>query len=210
MRYQSGRRVGGAALLAALIFPIGLAVAWAMDRTGPELPVQQATPDLPAAKQTVLGLYVTARDAYEKWQADPLKIKILDVRTLEEFLFVGHPPMAWNVPVMVQSYQWDAAAKRYPMQPNPDFVAQVKAVVSPADTLLIACRSGGRSAMAVNLLAKAGFTHVFNIVDGMEGDFVTDPDSVFVGLHMKNGWKLSGLPWTYDIDPGKVTRNKLR
>lgn len=181
-----------------------------MDRTGPELPVRQATPDLPAAKQTVLGLYVTARDAYEKWQADPLKIKILDVRTLEEFLFVGHPPMAWNVPVMVQSDQWDAAAKRYPMQPNPDFVAQVKAVVSPADTLLIACRSGGRSAMAVNLLAKAGFTHVFNIVDGMEGDFVTDPDSVFVGLHMKNGWKLSGLPWTYDIDPGKVTRNKLR
>lgn len=32
------------------------------------------------------------------------------------------------------------------------------------------CRSGGRSAAAVNLLAGAGFTNVYNITDGMEGD----------------------------------------
>ena len=35
--------------------------------------------------------------------------------------------------------------------------------------------------MAVNLLAKAGFKNVYNIVDGMEGDAVKDPDSVFHG-----------------------------
>ena len=45
--------------------------------------------DLPAAKQTALGLYVTAKEAYDMWQADPEKVKILDVRTPEEFLFVG-------------------------------------------------------------------------------------------------------------------------
>ena len=28
------------------------------------------------------------------WQADPENVTILDVRTPEEFLFVGHPPMA--------------------------------------------------------------------------------------------------------------------
>ena len=39
------------------------------------------------------------------------------------------------------------------------------------------------------------------LVDGVEGDKVSDPDSVFVGKRMKNGWKNSGLPWTYDLDP---------
>ncbi len=29
------------------------------------------TDNLPKEKQTVLGLYVTAKEAYEKWQADP-------------------------------------------------------------------------------------------------------------------------------------------
>ena len=29
---------------------------------------------------------------------------------------------------------------------------------------------------------------------GMEGDPVKDPDSVFVGQRLKNGWKNSGVP----------------
>jgi rhodanese-related sulfurtransferase len=66
------------------------------------------------------------------------------------------------------------------------------------------CRSGGRSAMAVNGLAVAGFTNVYQIVDGMEGDAVKDPDSVFQGQRLMNGWKNSGLPWTYEPDPEKM------
>ena len=38
----------------------------------------------------------------------------------------------------------------------------------------------------------------------MEGSQVKDPDSVFDGMRMKNGWKNSGLPWTYDIDPERM------
>ena len=53
--------------------------------------------------------------------------------------------------------------------------------------------------MAVNALAKAGFTNVYNIIDGMEGDMVDDPESTYFGKRMKNGWKNSGLPWTYDV-----------
>ena len=56
--------------------------------------------NLHKAKQTVLGLYVTAKEAYEKWQADPEKVMIIDVRTPEEYLFVGHPTMAWNIPAL--------------------------------------------------------------------------------------------------------------
>jgi hypothetical protein len=50
------------------------------------------------------------------------------------------------------------------------------------------------------MLAKAGFVHIYNIIDGFEGDTVNDPDSVFHGKRMKNGWKNSA-PWTYDLDP---------
>jgi rhodanese-related sulfurtransferase len=159
---------------------------------------------MPKGKETVLGLYVTSKEAYEKWQADPERVMILDVRTPEEFLFVGHPTMAWKIPVAVQSYEWDAAKKHFPMKPLADFAARVSRVAKPGDTILVMCRSGGRSAIAVNMLAKAGFTHVHNIIDGMEGDAVEDAASVFKGQRLVNGWKNSGCPWTYKLTPERM------
>jgi rhodanese-related sulfurtransferase len=160
--------------------------------------------DLPAAKRTVPGLYVTAREAFEKWKADPEHVTLLDVRTPEEYIFVGHPEMAWKVPVGIQSYAWDAGKKAFPMSVLPDFVARVSGIAKPDDTLLVMCRSGGRSAIAVDLLAKAGFTRVHNVVDGFEGDLVKDPDSVFLGQRLRNGWKNAGCPWTYRLTPERL------
>ena len=160
--------------------------------------------ELPKEKQTTLGLYVTAKEAYEKWKAEPEKVKIFDVRTTEEYLFVGHAEMAWNIPLVLQTYQWDADKKKLPMKPNPDFLSQVKEVAQSTDTILVMCRSGGRSAMAVNQLAEAGFRNVYNITDGMEGDTVEEPGSVFQGQRLKNGWKNSGCPWTYKLKPERM------
>jgi len=161
---------------------------------------EASKPDLPKGKQTSLGLYVTAAEAYDKWLAAPDAVKIFDVRTLEEYLFVGHAPMAWNVPLFFQTHEWDAEKGRFAMQPNPDFLSQVKEVAGPTDTIMVMCRSGGRSAMAVNQLAEAGFTNVIQITDGMEGDSIDDPLSVFNGQRLRNGWKNSALPWTYKPD----------
>jgi rhodanese-related sulfurtransferase len=158
---------------------------------------------LPKAKQTTLGLYVTATHAYEMWKAAPDKVKIIDVRTPEEFAFVGHPEMAWNIPVAFVSYQRKDGKFEYKAEPNKAFVDLVKEIAQPTDVLLVTCRSGGRSAMAVNQLAAAGFTMAYNIVDGVEGDLVEDPESVFHGKRMKNGWKNSA-PWVYSIDPEKI------
>jgi rhodanese-related sulfurtransferase len=166
------------------------------------------TTKLRREKQTMLGLYVTAKEAYEKWKADPEKVKILDVRTPEEYLFVGHPSMAWKVPLAVQTYEWDDEKKQFPMKPLPDFVTRMQTIAKPDDTIMAMCRSGGRSAMAVNALAKAGFKNVFNIIDGMEGDTVEDPDSVFVGQRVKNGWKNAGCPWTYALTPERMVLPK--
>ena len=155
-------------------------------------------------RQTKLGLYVTAKEAYDMWQADPEGVKILDVRTPEEWVFTGHPPMATLVPFAFLAYVWDEKKQGFPWSMNPDFVALVKERFSEDDTLLVTCRSGGRGAMAVNMLAAAGFTKAYNILDGMEGDKVHDPDSVFDGMRRKNGWQMSGLPWTYDLDVGQM------
>ncbi len=157
----------------------------------------------PKAKQTTLGLYVTAAEAYEMWKASPDKVKVIDVRTPEEFAFVGHPEMAWNIPVAFVSYQRRDGKFEYKAEPNKAFVDLVKEIAQPTDVLLLTCRSGGRSAMAVNQLAAAGFSKAYNIVDGVEGDLVQDPESVFNGKRMKNGWKNSA-PWVYSIDPEKV------
>ena len=161
-------------------------------------------------KQTVLGLYVTAKEAYDRWKADPENVKIVDVRTPEELLFVGHPPMAWKIPVATQSYEWDPEKNQFPMQLLPDFVARVSEVAKPDDTIMVMCRSGGRSALAVNLLAKAGFTKAYQIIDGMEGDPVKDPGSVFLGQRLRNGWKNSGSPWTYELTPERLLRSEAR
>jgi len=159
---------------------------------------------LPRGKQTQLGLYITAREAYEKWKAAPDTAKIIDVRTPEEFLFVGHPTMAWLIPFAEQSYEWDPGKSQFPMKPLPDFVERVGEIAGHDDTLLLMCRSGGRGALAVNLLAKAGFLYVYNVIDGFEGDPVMESDSVFRGQRMKNGWKNSGCPWTCKLTPERM------
>jgi rhodanese-related sulfurtransferase len=173
-----------------------------------KLIMAERSANLSTGKQTVLGLYVTAKEAYEKWQAAPDKVKIIDVRTPEEYLFVGHPTMAWKIPVAAQIYEWDAEKKQYPMKPLMDFVSRVQTIAKPEDTLMAMCRSGGRSAIAVNFLAKAGFKNVHNIIDGMEGDTNADSDSVAQAQPLKDGWKNSGCPWTKKLTPERMVLPK--
>lgn len=160
-----------------------------------------AETSLPKSKQTVLGLYLTAKEAFSKWHVDADKVVVLDVRTPEEYIFVGHASMARNIPVRVLNQELTAKKGRPVMEMNSTFVSQVKKDYKVTDTILVMCRSGGRSAKAVNLLAEAGFKNVYNITDGFEGDAVKDPQSYFNGKRVKNGWKNSGAPWTYKLEP---------
>ncbi|VVS95700.1 rhodanese-like domain-containing protein [Desulfoluna spongiiphila] len=154
------------------------------------------SPAVPLMKQTSLGLYITATDAWAEWQANPKTTTILDVRTQEEYMLIGHTTMARNIPVMVM----EPIRERISMAPNPDFVAQVKKHYAPDTRLFILCRSGGRSAMAVNILAKEGFTQVYNIVDGFEGDTIKETGHADYGKRKLNGWVNAGAPWTYDLN----------
>ena len=135
---------------------------------------------VPQAKRTSLGLYVTAADAYEKWKADPENVKLIDVRTPDEFRMIGFPEMAAKIPLSA-SHQ---------------FVGQVRRVAGPNDTVLVICRSGNRSVTAVEMLARAGYRNAYTVVDGFEGDRESDPSSPDYGRRTVNGWKNAGLPWT--------------
>jgi rhodanese-related sulfurtransferase len=169
-------------------------------------PPTQSAPQIPESNKTSLGLYVMPTEAYAMWKSDPEKVHILDVRTFEEYTFVGHLEMAKNIPLLFPKY--DPKGPSLPGRPpgcygelNPDFIPVVKEQFALTDTILVYCATGGRAAMAVNALAQAGFTTVYNIVNGLEGDRIDDPGSVFHGKHMRNGWKNSGLPWGYGFHP---------
>jgi len=160
---------------------------------------ETATPN-DVKKHTETGKYVNSLEAYEMWKANPDKVKILDCRIQEEYVFVGHAAMAYNIPTKLWSGKWNEEKKNYDLQDNSDFEAQAKEKFAQNDIILVMCRSGHRSALSVNRLTKAGFTNVYNIIDGFEGDKIKDEESYLNGKRMKNGWKNSGAPWTYDLD----------
>jgi rhodanese-related sulfurtransferase len=153
------------------------------------------------------------------WEADPDGAIILDVRSFEEYVFAGHPEMAKNVPFAFLKYERppvDAApAPREPgvlppgfsVLPNKEFLPEVKRVCGPDQKILVLCGSGGRAAKATNVLAQAGFTKVYNIVNGFEGELVVDPASPDFGKSKDNGWKAVGLPWGRRINADLMWEN---
>lgn len=150
-------------------------------------------------KQTPLGLYLTPSDAHAALQEDPA-IVFIDVRDPIEISFVGHPNgMDANVPVRIASHKFDARAGRYDMPVNPNFIRQAEEAIARAggdkdSAVFLTCRSGGRSAVAARMLIEAGYTSVWNLVEGFEGDMdkATQTRSL-------NGWRNAGLPWSYKI-----------
>ena len=159
-------------------------------------------------KQTKAGLYVTAKEAFEQWSANKDGIKILDCRTPEEYVFVGHAPMAHNIPSRFLTYDFNAEKKEYAMKPNDGFVAAIQAKFKPDDVIMVMCRSGQRSAESVNRLTDAGFAKVYTIVDGFEGDMDKDQQSPTFGKRAVNGWQNSKLPVTFALDPALVYQPK--
>ena len=73
-----------------------------------------------------------------------------------------------------------------------------------ANQITLAAGTYDIDAHAVAFRVDGHVAKLYNITDGMEGDKVEDPESVYAGKRMRNGWKNWGLPWTYGIDPERV------
>jgi len=109
--------------------------------------------------------------------------QLVDVRTAEERKFVGHVPGSLHV----------AWASGTSLTRNPRFVRELEAKTGKTATILLLCRSGKRSALAAEAAAQAGFTRVFNVLEGFEGEI--DSQQHRGG---NDGWRLHGLPWIQD------------
>ena len=106
---------------------------------------------------------------------------IVDVRTRAERDWVGRVPDAIEI-------EWAT----YPgMQPNPDFLAQLKQQIGKETPLLFICRSGARSNAAATIATQAGYADCYNVLEGFEGDKNTDGHRNEI-----NGWCAAELPWT--------------
>lgn len=131
---------------------------------------------------------LTSEQAWRLIQDDPRAV-LIDVRSNMEFLFIGHPKGAINIP-WIDEPDWKI---------NPHFAVEVRKVilggiachldVGCAPVVLI-CRSGKRSLDAGEILLKEGFREVYNIVDGFEGELDDDHHRSTLG-----GWRFHGLPW---------------
>jgi rhodanese-related sulfurtransferase len=109
--------------------------------------------------------------------------QLIDVRSAEERKFVGHVPGSTHV----------AWATGTSLTRNPRFARELEAKLKKGEVALLLCRSGKRSALAAEAAAKAGFTAVFNVLEGFEGEL----DAQQQRGH-GDGWRFHGLPWVQD------------
>jgi rhodanese-related sulfurtransferase len=188
------------AALAIVAFPWPTVPAAAVDPT-----------TLPDSKRTEAGLYLAAEEVPGFLAAAGGRVLFLDVRAPAEVMFVGvAPAIDANVPILLgPTATFDDAKGAFKLEANPDFAAEAERRLaakglSKDDPVVVMCRSGDRSALAARTLAKAGFTRVWSVVDGFEGDVAKDGPEA--GHRVVNGWKNRGLPWGYRLDRAKMYR----
>ncbi len=114
---------------------------------------------------------------------------LVDVRSHMEFLFIGHPKGAINIP-WIDEPDWEI---------NPNFVREIRQLIlggtssiEPNDEVpvVLICRSGKRSQEAGNLLISKGLTQVYNVDEGFEGELDDTHHRSSIA-----GWRFEGLPW---------------
>lgn len=106
---------------------------------------------------------------------------LVDVRSRAEVDLVGRIPMATHV-------EWAF----YPgMVANTEFALQLQAQVDKSRIVVFMCRTGGRSHNAALLAKQLGYSHVYNMLEGFEGEANEHKQRTLI-----NGWKHAGLPWT--------------
>ena len=152
-------------------------------------------------------MYLSPTQAHQFVRAQKGKVLFVDVRTRAEAQFLGMAtPVDALVPyVEFQDFMtdWDETKGFYKLEPFSDFVPEIgrrlqAKGLSKNDPVVLICKSGERSSRAANLLADSGYTRVYTVVYGFEGEL---SDS---GRYNVNGWKNAKLPWSYELDKSKM------
>lgn len=125
--------------------------------------------------------HLDPQEAFDYLRRTPEAL-FIDCRSDAEFFFVGHPVGAVHV-AWLEGADWER---------NPHFVGEIRRLAGHAEDrpVVLICRSGRRSVDAGLALEEAGFTCVYNVRHGFEGDLDAN--------HQRgrtNGWRFEGLPW---------------
>ncbi len=131
---------------------------------------------------------LSPQQALQMIHDDPRAI-LVDIRSSMEYLFVGHPKGAVHVP-WIDEPDWIE---------NPNFVTDIRKLLLGGSIctiddgcapVILICRSGKRSLVAGKALLEAGFTRVFHVDEGFEGELDEQHHRSSI-----NGWRYHGLPW---------------
>lgn len=129
---------------------------------------------------------ISVEEAWRQLGDQPSAV-LVDVRTAEEWNFVGAPDLS-GIGKQTVCVSWQTLPK---MDLNPAFVEEVRAQASDNNaSLLFLCRSGVRSKAAAIAMTAAGYSKCYNVAGGFEGDLDGDRHRGITG-----GWKAAGLPW---------------
>ncbi len=161
-------------------------------------------------KQTPWGLYVDSKEAYEMKQKLGDQVLFVDVRDPIEIMFTGFTDVVdVNIPFkLANRNKWNEKKSVYLMERNPNFEKDIEAALKKrgldkSTPIMLMCRSGGtRGAPSAKSLWGKGYKAVYVVTDGFEGGKIKKGEKK--NWRLKNGWKNSGLPWSYKLNKEKM------
>ena len=135
---------------------------------------------------------INPKEAFEILKSDKNSV-LVDVRTFEEFNFVGLPDSnAFEKRMILLPWQIFPA-----MEENPEFSSGLEETLNEIfnDTakevkIIFICRTGGRSNQAAAHASNLGYKNSYNVTSGFEGDL-----NNLSQRGKTNGWKAENLPW---------------
>jgi len=176
---------------------------------GSTLAFAAAKPDSPK-KQTVWNLYVDSKETYAMKQKLGNQMLFIDVRDPIEIMFTGFTDVVdINIPFKLANRTvWNDKKPVFKMEVNPNFEQEIAAALEARGLtkevpIVIMCRSGGtRGAPATRYLENKGYKQIYVVTDGFEGGKIKEGERK--NWRLKNGWKNSGLPWSYKLNKEKM------
>lgn len=168
-----------------------------------------ASPEPTNAKhKTVAGKYLSSVETIAFLKDNAKNTIFLDIRTPEEVAYVGYSYLIdANIPLKLNNVsKWDDKKETFAGVDNANFVAEVEAAIKAKGlnkdaNIVFMCRSGDRSAVAVDKLVAAGYKNAYTVEEGFEGQF-GKPD-----FHRTlDGWKNNAPAntWGYKLDKAKM------
>lgn len=134
---------------------------------------------------------ISALDCWKSLESNPAA-QLVDVRSTLEWQHIGVPDLS-GIDKQAIFVEWQSPPL---MQMNPDFVEDVVSHLQNRKTdkdapVFMLCRSGARSMSAAMALTARGYTNVFNVEQGFEGDADASGQRGRLG-----GWQFEKLPST--------------